>query len=162
MNFAGTACRTRLNNVSFVPAAAVAHCPDMSGRREQPLSAHQPARAARSILAQWRGVDLTEQERARTDRTRKAAGVMPAVLKRIGFDRKRNDAEIIKVWGELIDPAVTAHARPVGLNKGTLFVNVDSNVWLSEIVRYRRHEILQRLQHAFGAELIARISFRVG
>ena len=29
-------------------------------------------------------------------------------------------------------------------------------------VRYRRHEILQRLQHAFGPNLIARISFRVG
>ena len=40
----------------------------MSGPREQPLSAHQPARAARSILAQWRGVDLTAQERARKDR----------------------------------------------------------------------------------------------
>jgi len=39
---------------------------------------------------------------------------------------------------------------------------VDSNVWLSEIVRYRRQEILQRLQHAFGKELVARISFRVG
>ena len=87
---------------------------------------------------------------------------MPSVLKRIGFDRRQNSAEIVKVWNELIDPTVTTHAQPVGLNKGTLFVNVDSNVWLSEIVRYRRHEILQRLQHAFGAELIARISFRVG
>ena len=151
-----------MDNVRFLPRAVVAHCLDMSGPREQPLSAHQPARAARSILAQWRGVDLTEQERARKDRTRTAASVMPSVLKRIGFDRRQNSAEIVKVWNELIDPTVTAHARPVGLNKGTLFVNVDSNVWLSEIVRYRRHEILQRLQHAFGAELIARISFRVG
>ncbi|MDE2712936.1 MAG: DUF721 domain-containing protein, partial [Verrucomicrobiota bacterium] len=62
----------------------------------------------------------------------------------------------------LIDPSVTAHAQPAGIRKGTLFVDVDSNVWLSEIVRYRRHEILQRLQHAFGKEFIARISFRVG
>jgi hypothetical protein len=41
-------------------------------------------------------------------------------------------------------------------------VNVDSSVWLSEIVRYRRKEILDRLQHSFGSELIKRISFRIG
>jgi hypothetical protein len=35
-------------------------------------------------------------------------------------------------------------------------------VWLDEIVRYRRREILDRLQHSFGRELIVKISFRVG
>jgi len=35
-------------------------------------------------------------------------------------------------------------------------------VWLDEIVRYRRKEILDRLQHSFGRDFIARISFRVG
>jgi hypothetical protein len=41
-------------------------------------------------------------------------------------------------------------------------VNVDSSPWLDEIVRYWRNEILQRLQNAFGHELIERISFRIG
>lgn len=87
---------------------------------------------------------------------------MPALLKRLGLDQRRREAEVAKVWKNLIDPSVTAHAQPAGIRKGTLFVDVDSNVWLSEIVRYRRQEILQRLQHAFGKEFIARISFRVG
>ena len=52
-------------------------------------------------------------------------------------------------------------SRP-GLRKGTLFVTVDSSVWLSEIVRYRRKEILDRLQHSFGRDFITKISFRVG
>jgi hypothetical protein len=43
-----------------------------------------------------------------------------------------------------------------------LFVNVDSNVWLSEIVRYRRKEILDRLQLSFGKTYIQKISFRIG
>ena len=126
------------------------------------MSAHAPTRAARGILAQWRGVDLTEQERARTNRTQTAAGMMPGLMKKLRLDQRQSEAEIAKVWNNLIDPTVTAHAQPTGIHKGTLFVSVDSNVWLSEIVRYRRHEILQRLHHAFGAELIARISFRVG
>lgn len=134
----------------------------MNGKRPQPTSAHPPTRAARRVLAAWRGIDLTEQERARSDRTRSTSALMPGVLKRLGLDQRRREAEIAKVWNNLIDPAVTAHAQPAGIRKGTLFVDVDSNVWLTEIVRYRRHEILQQLQHAFGAEFIARISFRVG
>ena len=134
----------------------------MKGHRTQPLSAHTPTRATRGILAQWRGVDLTEQERARKNHTRTSAVVMPALLQRLKLDQRQKEAEIAKVWNNLIDPTVTSHAQPTGIHKGTLFVSVDSNVWLSEIVRYRRHEILQQLQHAFGEQMIARISFRVG
>ena len=126
------------------------------------MSASPPTRAARRVLAAWRGIDLTDQERARTDGARSAGNLMPALLKRLGLDQRRREAEVAKVWKNLIDPSVTAHAQPAGIHKGTLFVNVDSNVWLSEIVRYLRYEILERLQNAFGAEFIARISFRVG
>jgi predicted nucleic acid-binding Zn ribbon protein len=69
---------------------------------------------------------------------------------------------VVKVWNHLIDPTIVAHAQPTGIRKGTLFVSVDSSVWLSEILVYRRKEILERLQHSFGRELITRISFRVG
>ena len=61
-----------------------------------------------------------------------------------------------------LDPNIVAHAQPAGIRHGTLFVNVDSSVWLDEIVRYRRREILERLQNSFGRELIRRISFRLG
>ena len=126
------------------------------------MSASPPTRAARRVLAAWRGIALTEQEHARAARASSAGNLMPALLKRLGLDQRRREAEVAKVWKNLIDPSVTAHAQPAGIRKGTLFVDVDSNVWLSEIVRYRRQEILQRLQHAFGKEFIARISFRVG
>jgi len=89
-------------------------------------------------------------------------GVLPKVLETLRLDRRRADAEIIKVWNSLIDPTLTAHAQPNGLHQGTLFVSVDSSVWLDEIVRYRRREILARLQHSFGADRVRRISFRVG
>ena len=78
------------------------------------------------------------------------------------MDRRRSEAEVLKVWNHLIDPNITQHAQPTGLHKGTLFVTVDHSVWLSEIVRYRYKEILQRLQHSFGRDFIAKISFRVG
>lgn len=114
------------------------------------------------VLAAWRGVDLTPLETARTDAAQTPGQVMPQILKDLRMDTRRAEAEVVKVWNNLLDPTITAHAQPTGLNKGTLFVTVDSNVWLDEIVRWRRKEILDRLQHSFGRQLIARISFRVG
>ena len=118
--------------------------------------------ARQKVLAQWRGVDLSPLETAQAVRARRVGDVVPLVTKDLRMDDRRAEAEIVKVWNSLIDPNIVAHAQPAGLHKGTLFVNVDSNVWLAEIVRYRRKDILDRLQHGFGKNLIQRISFRVG
>ena len=114
------------------------------------------------VLAQWRGVDVSPLEKANCLRAMPASALLPQVLSDMGIDRRRGDAEILKVWNQLLDPLIVAHAQPTGLRKGTLFVTVDSSAWLSEIVRYRRKEILDRMQHSFGRDLISRISFRAG
>ena len=120
-------------------------------------------RAGRAkVLAQWRGVDYTPLEVARATPARLPGEVLPALLKELRLDARQADAEVVKVWNSLIDPAVTAHAQPANLHNGTLFVNVDNSVWLSEIVRYRRKEILDRLQNSFGKTTIQKISYRIG
>jgi len=114
------------------------------------------------VLAMLHGVDLAPLEKIRQRPALPLSALMPDVLGRLRMDRRQGEAEIVRVWNNLIDPAITAHAQPTGINKGTLFVSIDSSVWLDEIVRYRRREILDRLQHSFGRELIKKISFRVG
>jgi hypothetical protein len=122
-----------------------------------------PAPSARQkVLGQWRGWDWSAEEKARWPSAKSAGDIMPKVLAGLGLDRRQAEAEILKVWSNQLDPNVSAHARPTGLRKGTLFVTVDSNVWLDEIVRYRRREILERLQNSFGRDLVTRISFRCG
>jgi predicted nucleic acid-binding Zn ribbon protein len=120
-----------------------------------------PAARAR-VLTQWHGVDYAPLEVARATPARRAADVLPALFTDLRLDSRRAEAEVVKVWNSLIDPVVTAHAQPANLHKGTLFVNVDSSVWLNEIVRYRRKEILDRLQHSFGTNVVKKISFRIG
>ena len=130
-------------------------------RRIPPLGpGKRPAK--QRVLAQWRGVDLAPLEKARARSEKSVAHVLPNVLGTMRMDKRQAEAEIVKVWNSSMDPNVVAHAQPTGLNKGTLFVTVDSNVWLAEIVRYRKREILERLQHSFGKDLITRISFKVG
>jgi predicted nucleic acid-binding Zn ribbon protein len=116
----------------------------------------------RRILAQWRGIDLAPLEKGQALRARSASQILTGVLSSVRIDKRRAEAEVVKVWNDLLDPNIVAHAQPTGLRKGTLFVTVDSSVWLSELVRYRRKEILDRLQHSFGRDLITKISFRVG
>jgi predicted nucleic acid-binding Zn ribbon protein len=130
--------------------------------RHLPALGPRKASPRERALTQFRGVDLAPLEKSQKLRARQINAVLPKVLSELRIDRRRTEAEVIKVWNNLIDPAIVAHAQPTGLRNGTLFVNVDSNVWLSEIVRYRRKEILDRLQHSFGRDFIARISFRVG
>jgi len=126
-----------------------------------PLGA-PPASPRQRVLAQWRGFDVAPLDKGHADRSKSVGSLIPQVLKSVRIDQRRAEAEVIKVWNHLLEADVVAHAQPTGLHKGTLFVNVDSSVWLSEIVRYRRKEILDRLQHSFGTQFIARISFRVG
>src|SRR6266404_4996179 len=114
------------------------------------------------VFAQWRRIDLGPLEKAKAARAQPVSAVLPGVLSGLRLDRRRTEAEVVKVWNDLLDPNIVAHAQPTGIRKGTLFVTVDSSVWLSELVRYRRKEILDRLRHSFGRDFIARISFRVG
>jgi len=118
--------------------------------------------ARQRVLAQWRGADFTPLEIAQALRARGVGEVVPQVLSGLRLEQRRAEAEIVRVWNSLLDPNIVAHAQPAGIRNGTLFVNVDNSVWLSEIVRYRRKEILDRLQHSFGRNVITRISFRIG
>ena len=120
------------------------------------------ATARQRVLAQWRGIDLAPTEKAWTPCTEQIADLLPSILSDFKIDRRRTEVEVTRVWNALLDPTITAHAQPTGHRNGTLFVTVDSNVWLSEVVRYRRKEILDRLQHSFGRDFISKISFRVG
>ena len=123
----------------------------------------EPPRSAKALaLAQWRGWDWTAEETTHKRTTKLARDIMPCVLKNLRFESRQAETEVVKVWNHQLDPNIVAHAQPTGLRKGTLFVTVDSSDWLDEIVRYRREEILERLQNSFGRELITRISFRAG
>ncbi len=121
-----------------------------------------PARARRRVLAEWRRVDLTDVEVARQVKGKALGEILPSVLQTLKLDRKKAESHILTVWRQAIDPLITAHAQPTALVKGTLFVSVDSNVWLDELQRYRRREILERMQHAMGREMIQKLSLRLG
>src|SRR6476646_2926848 len=78
-------------------------------------------------LAEWRHADLREAEGATKPTSKAIANVVPQVLKQINLDKKQSDLEVLKVWNNLLDPTITAHAQPANMVRGTLFVNVDNS-----------------------------------
>lgn len=119
-------------------------------------------RARRRVLSEWRRVDLTDVERAWANAGRSLADLVPRMLEGLRVERRRSESQIVTLWHQIVDPSVATHAQPVGLVRGTLFVSVDNSVWLEEIIRYRRREILERVQDAMGKDVVKKISFRVG
>jgi hypothetical protein len=121
-----------------------------------------PLNERQRVLAQWRGATWLQEEQTANAQIKPASAIMEQVLGRLNIDRKRGESELLKVWNHIMDPEVVAHAQPTRLHKGTLFVSVDNSVWLAEIVRFRQHGILDRLQSSFGREFVKKISFRAG
>ena len=107
-------------------------------------------------------MDLTEEEKLRHYRPKTVQSLTQALVQQLNLKQKESETEIPRVWASAIDPRVTAHAQPTGLKNGTLFVTVDNSLWLHEIIRYHKREILSRLQNSFGEKSIKRISFRLG
>lgn len=114
------------------------------------------------MLTAWHGVDLAELESEHCLAARPLATILQEVARRHRFHQKLEGVAVQAAWDRCVDPTVVAHARPVALRRGTLVVAVDSSVWLDEIVRYRSKEILTRLQHALGKEMVQKIQYRLG
>ena len=127
-----------------------------------PAKGAPPLKPQERALSQWRRLNVPETEKAHGLHARTMAEIVPKVSATLRLEKRQSEAEIIRVWNNLLDPQIIVHAQPTGYNKGTLLVTVDSSVWLSEIVRYRRREIIDRLRHSFGEEVIKKISFRLG
>ncbi len=128
----------------------------------QPAKGPPKVSARQRVLAQWRGVNTAPREVELRPVGRSVGSLLPSVMQGLRMDQRAGEAQLIQIWNAAIDPAITAHAQPTGITKGTLFVSVDNNVWLSEIVRWRRADILKRIQSAVGREVVEKISCRVG
>ncbi len=74
-------------------------------KRTPPLGPPKPT-ARQRVLTAWHGADLAPLEKARALTAKPAAAVVPQALSNIRFDRRRAEAEIVRVWNDLLDPNI--------------------------------------------------------
>lgn len=146
-----------------LPAAATPSFPSPASEAAQTrFKADAAAFSRKQVLVDWFKLDPEEWEKERKLSLRSIEDIVAGATRRLNLEQKQAEAEIIKVWSHVIDPAIRDRAHPTGLVRGTLFVTVVNHAWMDEIMRFRRKEILTLMQQSFGSGTIQRISFRVG
>jgi predicted nucleic acid-binding Zn ribbon protein len=83
------------------------------------------------------------------------------LLQRHGLDRRLEEYRAVGLWPEVVGPMIAAQSRAVEVRDGTLFVHVDSNVWMQEL-GILRDEIVTRLNARLGAPHVRKIILSLG
>jgi len=108
-----------------------------------------------------------ERERCRIDSYLPSKGVadpvgiadtMNDVMKKLGLEDTHWLFVLEEEWAKIVGEAVAKHARPGRMEKKRLTVFVDSSVWLNELLRYGRKQILENLHKRFGRDKIVSVS----
>lgn len=102
----------------------------------------------------WEEPDLSKY-------TRDASTLVDAAMKGMGLEQRFNEEQVFEAWGTLVNPFVAEHARPVALERKTLYIQVLHSAIHYELERMKG-QILGKMQKEFGAENIRQIRFRLG
>lgn len=81
-------------------------------------------------------------------------------LKKHGLEDEVEGQAALERWPEIVGERIAAVARPTGLARGALFVEVRSSAWITELATMR-HEILARLNAGREQGRVERIVFRL-
>lgn len=68
--------------------------------------------------------------------------------------RNLEEAQIWERWPEVAGAQLMHHGRPAGLREGTLFVEVESAVWMHRF-SYHKWEIVKRINGLLGHDLVS-------
>jgi predicted nucleic acid-binding Zn ribbon protein len=70
--------------------------------------------------------------------------VLRAAIARLPVARQLADHALWVHWDDVVGQTLAAHARPLRLRRGVLFVAVDSPEWMQEL-QFLKHELRERL-----------------
>ncbi len=96
----------------------------------------------------------------------------PDNVKKLG-DLVRKTAEIVKArskanrglsekWATIAGQDILEHTDVKGINKGVLYVKVDSATWLHYITAFKKEELLKSVQNEYKQRFISDIRFYIG
>lgn len=72
----------------------------------------------------------------------------------MGLEEKVWQQALLNEWSQLVGEQVARRARPGKIQNKILTIFVTSSVWLNELTRYSKPQMLKNLQARFGTDLI--------
>lgn len=94
----------------------------------------------------------------RENKKKKMASILPAVLRDRGWQAQMELHSIFLQWSRVVDETVSAHAQPLKIVKGTLWVEVENSAWLQQL-QYQKISVLKDINNFFQEKRIRDIRF---
>lgn len=101
-------------------------------------------------------IDSDETPRA-PSRMESSADIVMRVMQQFGLESRTWEERLVNEWVDIVGAQIARHARPGRMSNATLYIYVTHSIWLDEITRYSKDDILQRLQERFGKKAIREI-----
>jgi predicted nucleic acid-binding Zn ribbon protein len=87
--------------------------------------------------------------------------ILEEVIRDLGLGRKLSEQRAVVDWHDVVGRKVADHSRAVRVDRGRLFVEVDSSVWAQELTLMKR-TIVRELNARIGDEIIQNVHFVLG
>lgn len=102
-----------------------------------------------------------KQKRHRMPFPRPLSGIIQDSLDGLGMAERLREAEIWRIWPDVVGEALACRACPVRIIKGTLTVAVSSAPWMQEL-RFMTAMMKEKLNSRLGAEVVREIVLKSG
>ena len=87
--------------------------------------------------------------------------MMPEALSGLGLSERLREAEIWRLWPDIVGQAIASQAQPLRIINGILTVAVSSGPWIQELT-YLKTMMKGKLNDRLGAEVVRDIILRSG
>lgn len=96
-----------------------------------------------------------------SEKTKRICEILPGIVK-VAKSRSKSNESLKKKWSEIVEEEIQNHTEAMYIKGNTLFVKVDSAVWLHYVSAFKTEEILSGLQKSYSKKLILDLKFYVG
>lgn len=82
-------------------------------------------------------------------------------LTKLSLSARLREYKLHQAWPEIVGPLIAKRTCPLKLIRKTLYVNVSSQTWMTEL-QYQKNDIIERIKEMVDQELVNDIIFRPG
>ncbi|MBC8277860.1 MAG: DUF721 domain-containing protein [FCB group bacterium] len=75
-----------------------------------------------------------------------------------GFTEKIEQADVIRMWPEIVGDKIASKTEAKRISKGMLMVKVSDSAWRNELV-YMRENLRKKINSRIGKDLVKEIKF---
>ena len=100
-------------------------------------------------------------KRARMPFPRPLPALIQESLRGLGLAERLREAEIWRIWPDVVGATVAARAQPLRIINGTLTVAVSSAPWIQEL-RFMTGMMREKLNSSLGGEVVREIVLKAG